>query len=269
VWLSAVWIWSTLPSFVASERPRKKATTQHAHTMPSKSLNGAAKRARRKARVAHATDTRDSSPQEAIPGLPDHLVVTHILRSDTDPIVLARLRAVSHAMRDAMDATGISVGQVDTEQAARSGYLDTLKHMLQKGRLDTSIVCTFAALGGQLEVLRWARANGCSWDEETCAMAALGGQLEALQWARANDCPWNAVTCAAAALGGHLEVLQWAHANDCPWDMITCKFAAQGGHLEVLQWLRANGCPWDWETCEVAAEGEKHFDVAAWVRENN
>ena len=202
------------PSLLRNARG-KKPRHNNAHTMPSKSLNGAAKRARRKARVAHATDTRDSSPQEAIPGLPDHLVVTHILRSDTDPIDLARLRAVSHAMRDAVDATGISVGQVDTEQAARSGYLDTLKHMLQKGRLDTSIVCTFAALGG------------------------------------------------------HLEVLQWAHANDCPWDTITCKFAAQGGHLEVLQWLRANGCPWDWETCEVAAEGEKQFDVAAWVRENN
>ena len=103
--------------------------------MPSKSLNGAAKRARRKARVAHATDTRDSSPQEAIPGLPDHLVVTHILRSDTDPIVLARLKAVNCAMRDAVEKTGLRVEEMTTDVAAELGYLDTLKHKLQKGRL--------------------------------------------------------------------------------------------------------------------------------------
>jgi len=52
----------------------------------------------------HATDTHDSSTQEAFPGLPQEVVVTHFLRSDTDPTVLARLRAVNRAMRDAVDA---------------------------------------------------------------------------------------------------------------------------------------------------------------------
>ena len=45
--------------------------------------------------------------------------------------------------------------------------------------------------GGHLEVLQWARANGCPWDQRTCAYAATGGHLEVLQWARANGCPWN------------------------------------------------------------------------------
>ena len=48
-----------------------------------------------------------------------------------------------------------------------------------------------AAYGGNLEVLQWARANGCPWDEETCTCAASGGHLEVQQWARANGCPWN------------------------------------------------------------------------------
>jgi hypothetical protein len=50
----------------------------------------------------------------------------------------------------------------------------------------------------------------------TCAWAADGGHLEVLQWARANGAPWNKLTCAAAAGGGHLEVLQWARANGAP-----------------------------------------------------
>eukprot|EP01044_Picomonas_judraskeda_P049315 COSAG03_NODE_28975_length_192_cov_10.784946_1_plen_47_part_10 len=46
--------------------------------------------------------------------------------------------------------------------------------------------------------------------------------MELLQWARANGCEWNAITCSAAAAGGHLEVLQWARANGCEWNAITC-----------------------------------------------
>ena len=42
-------------------------------------------------------------------------------------------------------------------------------------------------MGGHLEVLKWARENGCQWDEWTCATAAEGGHLEVLKWAREND----------------------------------------------------------------------------------
>jgi len=35
-------------------------------------------------------------------------------------------------------------------------------------------------------VLRWAREHDCPWDDGTCEFAAEGGHLEVLQWARAN-----------------------------------------------------------------------------------
>jgi hypothetical protein len=95
---------------------------------------------------------------------------------------------------------------------------------------------------------------------ETCTYAARGGHLKLLQWARANGAPWTARTCAYAARGGHLDVLQWAQASGCPWDELTCALAAKGGHLEVLQWARTNGCPWSKQTCSSAAEGG-HLDV--------
>ncbi|MDC1215742.1 ankyrin repeat domain-containing protein [bacterium] len=75
-------------------------------------------------------------------------------------------------------------------------------------------------------------------------IAARGGHLEVLHWARANGCPWNSGTFMNAAKSGHLEVLQWLRANSCPWEEYTCAGAAEYGNLEVLQWLRANGCPW-------------------------
>ena len=55
------------------------------------------------------------------------------------------------------------------------------------------------------------------WDEDTCMSAAEHGHLEVLKWARSNGCPWNEKTCANAASGGHLEILKWARENGCPW----------------------------------------------------
>src|SRR5437899_1988986 len=46
-----------------------------------------------------------------------------------------------------------------------------------------------------------------------CALAAAHGYLNLINWARANGCPWNERTCEQAAEGGHLEVLQWARTN--------------------------------------------------------
>ena len=42
---------------------------------------------------------------------------------------------------------------------------------------------------GHLEVLKYARENGCPWDETTCAAAAKNGHLETLKWARENGAP--------------------------------------------------------------------------------
>ncbi len=95
-----------------------------------------------------------------------------------------------------------------------------------------------------------------------CAYAAKSGHLEILQWARSQGCPWDRWTCTYAAEGGHLEVLQWAHSQGCPWDVHTCAWAAQSGHLAVLQWARSQGCPWELWWCKKIATSE----VLVWLQ---
>ena len=217
-----------------------------------------------------ATPASLADAQEAIPDLPDHLVVTHVLRSEyfDDPVDLARLRRVSRAMRDAVTATGLRFKKMDENEAVKLGCLSVLQRMHRQGRLSRQErLCAAAARSGQLEELKLLRANGCPWDWETCRMAAMGGHLEVLQWARANGCQWNHYTCSEAAEGGHLEVLQWARVNGCPWNEETCSAAAYGGHLEVLLWARANGCPWDQTTCAAAAASGR-IGVLQWAIEN-
>jgi len=123
--------------------------------------------------------------QGAIPRLPDHVVVTHVLSSEhfDDPADLARLPAVSRAMRDAVAATGLAFEELGEEEAANLGYLSAVQRRQRGGRL--------------------------SRQEYLCAAAARSGQLEELKVLRENDTPWDVVTCVAAAHGGHLEVMQW------------------------------------------------------------
>ena len=132
---------------------------------------------------------------------------------------------------------------------------------------DTSS-CYAAAQNGHLEILQWARANGCPWNKSTCVIAVERGHLDVLQWARANGCPWDESTSHAAACDGHLEMLQWARANGCPWDEGTCAEAARNGHVEVLQWARANGCPWNHEWTWRAAVRNGHLEVLQWAHAN-
>ena len=55
--------------------------------------------------------------------------------------------------------------------------------------LDETTFCLAAAIRGNLNMLKWARANGAPWDVGTCHSAAFRGHLELLQWARSNGCP--------------------------------------------------------------------------------
>ena len=279
------------------------STHNHARTtlsripMSSDATLGVETRASKRKRECR--DASAANAGEAIPGLLNDIVITHVLRSENfnDPADVARLRAVSHAMNDAVTATGCQLNELSAHDAVRRGCLSAVERLQRRGMLHAQEreylchaavrsghleklkllrennapwngqTCAGAALGGHLEVLQWLRANSCPWDEETCAQAALGGHLEVLQWAHANGCPWDASTCYGAAWGGHLEVLQWAHANDCPWDEYTCTYAAKGGHLEVLQWARVNGCPWNKWTCINATKGG-HDAIVQWAKAN-
>ncbi|CAN0410493.1 unnamed protein product, partial [Phaeothamnion confervicola] len=80
-----------------------------------------------------------------------------------------------------------------------------------------------AARRGHLHVMQWVRENATEKASrkdcyrKVCEYAAAGGHLAVVRWARAQGYYWHN-TAAAAARGNHLELLQWARANGCPWD---------------------------------------------------
>ena len=126
---------------------------------------------------------------------------------------------------------------------AKSDNIKLLKILLNHNPIYGKYITYGAASNGHLDVLKWARENGCKWNSLTCAYAAENGHLNVLKWARENGCEWDSSTCKCAAQNGNLDVLKWARENGCKWDSWTCKFADGNGHLDVLKWARENGCP--------------------------
>ena len=77
----------------------------------------------------------DAQTGVAFPGLPFDVASSLVEKHLTDPADLAVLRGVSRGMRDAVDATGRKVEEIGEEDAARCGYLRTLKCLRRRGRL--------------------------------------------------------------------------------------------------------------------------------------
>ena len=111
---------------------------------------------------------RDAQAGEAITGLPDHLVISHIFRSGyfNDPADLARLPAVSREMRDAVAATGLHFEEINKYRAVRIGCVSAVERLQRRGNLSRrERLCEAAARSGQLEKLKEFREIGWPWNK--------------------------------------------------------------------------------------------------------
>ena len=193
--------------------------------------------------------------------LPAHLLQQEVLRRLV-PTALASLAGAGRGCAAAVASTALMMWA----KRVKMTPLELLGFNLPP--LSVVEACSYAAGGGNQEVLEWLHNTGCPWDAATTCSAAAGGHLEVLQWLHNHGCQWDVWTCKCAAGYGHLRALQWAREHHCPWDWATPAFAAMGGHLAVLQWARAHGCPWDLCTCSYAAANGQ-LEVLQWVREND
>lgn len=132
-------------------------------------------------------------------------------------------------------------------------------------------VCSAIARLGKLELLKYAREEGCPWDEQTCLEAAKGGFVEVLKYAYESKCRTHPYACEFAAEGGHREVIEWSQQDGRKYSFKlsywTCAVAAGAGQLELLLWLRTNECSWNWRTVDLARKGG-HMDIVQWAQDN-
>ena len=96
-------------------------------------------------------------------------------------------------MRDAVDATRREIKELSEYRALTLGYVSLLKDRYSRGLLYYEkflyFPCAAAARNGDLQELKALQAKNFPWNHLTCANAAEHGHLEVLKWARENGCP--------------------------------------------------------------------------------
>jgi hypothetical protein len=103
--------------------------------------------------------------------------------------------------------------------------------------------CSEVASMNKLEYLVWAReVKNCDWDSETISFAAMQGNLSMVKYCVENGCPMDEVACTWAASEGHLDVLKYLHENDCPWNSNACFYAHLDNHVDCLNYLIEQKC---------------------------
>lgn len=149
---------------------------------------------------------------------------------------------------------------VCNHEIAFNGYLEILKRTkLDEDNIYLNRIWYWAAFGGHMDILEWAREQEYQFDCLVCTGAAEGGHLNILKWAREKNYPWDSQVCVRAARNGHLDILKWARSNGCPWNSQTCEKAAKYGRFEVLQWAKSNGCVLGDVRKYAANEGHLHI----------
>lgn len=158
---------------------------------------------------------------------------------------------------------GYAVWGNSASRAVKGGHFETILWMKENG--DKSNIAPSAAKYGQIEILKWALANGETFSDYLCSSAAEGGQLEILKWLRENGCPWDKFTCINAAWKGHFETLKWARENGCDWNDETSLGAANLGHSEMLKWIVERGCDWNEQKTFGIASDKGYLPILTWM----
>lgn len=108
------------------------------------------------------------------------------------------------------------------EPAAASGNLELVKFLVDRpsGRPSTEWVeknvVRCAAQFGHVHILQYLYERGFRAESCAIAYAAQEGQIDAIRFLRANQAPWSAVAVHKARQANRPEVAQWLVGHGCP-----------------------------------------------------
>lgn len=130
--------------------------------------------------------------------------------------------------------------------ASEHGHLSILKWSFDNGLQEEWVprMSTIAAKNGHLEIVKLLfTISPHLCNEWTCSYAAMFGHIEILKWLINNGCPYDEFTYKYAAQFGYLEILKWIREKEqAVWNRSICWNALESKNIEILKWLKGNGC---------------------------
>lgn len=166
--------------------------------------------------------------------------------------------------------------------AANVGHLMMVQWLCERSPMNQTMVCQWAAAGGQVRVLEWCAMSGFEWSTKDIIAKAVGnGHINVLEWALTmlstgtdgGQVPLPPVSnhaVAEAAARGHMETLRWigargTRASDNEWRAGGSTGAVRKGRIDILLWLRAHGYEWDETACMNVAASRGDLDMLEWL----
>jgi len=182
-----------------------------------------------------------------------HLGLLKLLRErgcpwDEDTVALAARNGHQESVEWACGG-GCPVDAEAAAAAAEGGHMGILKWLRTEREPPAPWDWTTtagASQGGHGEILRWAHGEGCPISARTYACAAFSGDLNLLEFLDANGCSKDEVACLAAVAAGHPHVLRYLSRCGLREAVIgrrTVRRAVQAGCASVLACLRDLGAP--------------------------
>jgi len=158
-------------------------------------------------------------------------------------------------------------------------------------------MCSSAAEAGNLELLKWLRAEGCPWNEQVFTAAVIGGtakleryfnkegvvrfipqrkapegmEIEVLEWLHDNRCPFDELTLDAIFTSENIKIPKWFLAKNPPGhaflnaDTYFNAMIAITGNPELIKLLKEKGYPWNTETFVVAV-ATGNLELIKWLK---
>lgn len=89
-----------------------------------------------------------------------------------------------------------------------------------------------------MDIIKWSVKNDCPLDNnQICYFAAGGGHLDVIKWAREYGCQWDEINATYAAKNIHLNILKWCVAEGCVWNKEECLRQIESTHAEIMEWV--------------------------------
>jgi hypothetical protein len=113
----------------------------------------------------------------------------------------------------------------------------------------TKDVYTRAAICGHIHIIKWLRkrrsgwendhsiTGDVSWDHSVCSSAASGGHLDVLKWAikHNRENPGN-FFLNLSSNNGNLEMIKWGESEGFLWNCFFCGNSSRRGYVDILKW---------------------------------
>jgi Ankyrin repeats (3 copies) len=122
--------------------------------------------------------------------------------------------------------------------AALGGNMEIVKLMIEKGSTDFNWAMRYAAEGGNMEIVKLMIEKGAIGFNSAMLDASEGGHMEIVKLMMEKGATYFDWAMARAAEGGHMEIVKFMikkEAKEFNWAMAS---AAYGGQMEIVDYLK-------------------------------